>query len=141
MSICQIPSMIDLAPQHPQDRPPGAAGRSPLIGARLRDQRKRLRLTQSGLAAQGGISLSYLNLIEGTRGIIAGALLKRRAAALGLNVAELDGAHELRLAGAIVDVAGDPLLSELRIAASATREIAARFPGWVEDLVRLHRSC
>lgn len=133
--------MIDLAPQHPQNRPPGAAGRSPLIGARLRDQRKRLRLTQSGLAAQVGISPSYLNLIEGNRRSIGGALLKRLADALGLDVAELDGARERRLAGALDDVAGDPLLSDLRLAASATREIAARFPGWAEALVRLHRSC
>ncbi|MFZ1910312.1 MAG: helix-turn-helix transcriptional regulator, partial [Burkholderiales bacterium] len=60
--------------------------RVPLIGPKIRDRRRALGITQSGLSATLGISASYLNLIEAGKRNIGGGLLKRIADALGLAV-------------------------------------------------------
>jgi DNA-binding XRE family transcriptional regulator len=64
---------------------------TPLVGPKIRDRRRALGVTQSGLSATLGISPSYLNLIEAGKRNIGGTLLKRIAGALGLSVDELDG--------------------------------------------------
>ncbi|MEZ8097508.1 MAG: helix-turn-helix transcriptional regulator, partial [Amylibacter sp.] len=43
-----------------------------LLGTRIRENRKALRLSQKDLAHAAGISASYLNLIEHNRRRIAG---------------------------------------------------------------------
>ena len=63
-------------------------GRS-LIGPRIRDRRRALGITQASLAARVEISPSYLNLIEGNKRNIGGALLRRIADELGLAVDEV----------------------------------------------------
>ncbi|CAN0531036.1 unnamed protein product, partial [Scytosiphon promiscuus] len=46
-----------------------------LIGTRIRERRRTRKVTQTALAAQVGISASYLNLIEHNRRGIAGKTL------------------------------------------------------------------
>ncbi len=65
----------------------------PPVGYRLREGRRQSGITQAALAARVGISASYLNLIEHGKRDVAGALLRRLADELGLNVAELTGAE------------------------------------------------
>ena len=87
--------------------------RSSLIGATLRERRRALGITQAALAARIGISASYLNLIEGDKRSIGGALLKRIADALGLALSEIDGAAERRLVADLAELCGEPLLADL----------------------------
>ncbi|MEM7750487.1 MAG: helix-turn-helix transcriptional regulator, partial [Pseudomonadota bacterium] len=61
------------------------------IGIRLREARKKQHLTQSKLAKDVGISVSYLNLIEHNKRAIGGALLNRLASKLDLDVSKLSG--------------------------------------------------
>ena len=61
-----------------------------LAGLKIRAQRKRIGLTQGELARRAGISASYLNLIELNKRAIAGALVDRIAAGLGIERSELD---------------------------------------------------
>lgn len=112
-----------------------------LIGTRVREQRKALGLTQAALAARVSISPSYLNLIEGNRRNIAGALLKRIADALALPMDRLDGAVERRLADELRELAADPLLAPLALAQAGAEELAAQQPAWARALVSLHRAC
>ena len=56
--------------------------RTSLIGATLRERRRARGITQAALAAQIGISASYLNLIESDKRSIGGALLFNGAAIL-----------------------------------------------------------
>src|SRR5688572_22708441 len=110
-----------------------------LISPRIRDRRRALGITQAGLAARVDISPSYLNLIEGNKRNIGGALLRRLAGELGLAVDEVDGAAERRLLADLAELAGEPLLAELGLDAGGADELAGRHPAWAHALVRLNR--
>lgn len=111
-----------------------------LTGSRLRERRLALGLRQADLARQVGISASYLNLIEHNRRRIAGPVLSRLAAALGIDAAALaEGAEgvlmeDLRAAAAAVAGAGSPAVEQDQI-----EEFIGRFPGWAGVVVLAHR--
>lgn len=111
-----------------------------LIGAKVRERRKALAITQAALAARLGISPSYLTLIEGDRRNIGGTLLQRIAQELGTPLDEFGGAAQRRLADAVAEVAADPLLATLPLDPAAAAGLASREPGWAQALVRLHRA-
>lgn len=114
--------------------------RASLIGVTLRERRRVLGLTQTALAAQAGISASYLNLIESDKRSIGGALLKRIADALGLTLSELDGAAERRLVADLAELCGEPLLADLQLEPDSTPALAGRHRAWARALARLHRA-
>ncbi|MEZ5797392.1 MAG: short-chain fatty acyl-CoA regulator family protein [Paracoccaceae bacterium] len=99
-----------------------------LAGTRLRERRLVLGLKQGQVAADAGISASYLNLIEHNRRKVTPDILERLAAALGVDVQGLAGG------------AGSDLAEDLRAAAAGwpaaraeldrLEEFAGRFPGW-----------
>jgi len=111
-----------------------------LIGPALRERRRALGITQAGLAAQVGISASYLNLIESDKRNIGGALLQRLAAALDIDMRELDGASERRLLDDLGELVGEPLLADLRLDPGAAHALASTQRPWAQALVRLHRA-
>lgn len=114
--------------------------RRSLIGSTLRERRRALGVTQSRLAAQVGISASYLNLIEADKRNIGGALVKRIAEALGLAVDEIDGAAGRRLVDDLGELAGEPLLAPLRLDPAAAHGLASRHRDWARALIRMHRA-
>ena len=66
-----------------------------LLGTRIRENRKALKLTQKDLAKIAGISASYLNLIEHNRRGIAGKTLNNIARTLSVEPSELsDGMNQ-----------------------------------------------
>jgi hypothetical protein len=111
-----------------------------LIGPKMRERRKALGITQAALAATLGISASYLNLIEGNRRNIGGALLKRVADALGLAIDQFDGAAQRRLVDELVAISADPLVEPLALEPDSAAELASRHAGWARALVNLHRA-
>ena len=119
----------------PAPRPP----RRSVIGSRIRDRRRSLRMTQAALASRVGISASYLNLIEANKRSIGGALLKRIGDALEMPLESLDGAVERRLLDELDEIAGAPMLASLALAGSAS-DLAARHGAWAHALVFLHRA-
>lgn len=136
-------SILDLALQHRAAaegaREARALPRS-LIGPKLRERRKALGITQTQFALQLGISASYLNLIEANKRSIGGSLLKRMAEQLGLVIDELDGAAERRLVRDLGELAGEPLLAELRLDPASADALASRHTDWGRALVTLHRA-
>jgi len=111
-----------------------------VVGPKIRERRRVLGLTQSAFSQRLGISASYLNLIEAGKRNIGGALLKRMAIALGLEIDDLDGAAERRLLGDLGELAAEPLLAELKLDPGAAAELAGHHPGWARALVALHRA-
>ena len=109
---------------------------SALTGTRLRERRQALGLRQADLAAEVGISASYLNLIEHNRRRIAEGLLGRLAAALDVSLESLQESHaegrldSLRAAAAAVPGAGAEV--------DRLDELVGRFPGWAAALGELH---
>ena len=110
------------------------------IHFRLRERRKELGLTQAALAARIGISASYLNLIEHGKRMVAGALLRRLAEALAIDLGALTGAEDARLSQEISEIAADALVRDLGLAASQVQDFVGRDRGWAQAIVRLHRS-
>jgi predicted transcriptional regulator/DNA-binding XRE family transcriptional regulator len=112
----------------------------PPVGYRLRQSRRQSGITQVALAARVGISASYLNLIEHGKRDVAGALLRRLAGELDLDVAELTGAEASRLVHDLTEIGTDPLLRDLNMDPAGSQEIVGRRPEWGRAIVRLHRS-
>ena len=111
-----------------------------ILGARIRQRRREVGLTQSELARRIGISASYLNLIEWNKRRIAGTLLRETAEALSLPLDELDGSSERRLAETLAEVAHFPALGALGIEERRIGELIGRFPGWARGVAALARS-
>jgi len=111
-----------------------------ILGTRIRERRRTLGITQAELARRVGISASYLNLIEGNKRRIAGALLRRTAEALKLRLDELDGAAERRLLETLTEIAHQPDFRALGVEADNAGEMIGRYPGWARALAALTRS-
>ncbi|MEM7743336.1 MAG: short-chain fatty acyl-CoA regulator family protein [Pseudomonadota bacterium] len=108
-----------------------------ILGARIRERRRQLGVTQAEMARRIGISASYLNLIEGNRRRITGNLLHRTAAELGVSVDDLGGARERRLAEDLAEIAATPGLTRLGAETEQTGEFVGRFPGWARTVAAL----
>ena len=111
-----------------------------ILGARIRERRRGIGITQAELARRIGISASYLNLIERNKRGIAGPLLRRTAEALDLRLEELDGAAERRLLQTLDEIAQLPDLRALGVEADSAGELIGRYPGWARALAALERS-
>lgn len=111
-----------------------------ILGARIRERRRSIGITQVELARRIGISASYLNLIERNKRGIAGALLRRTALALELRLDELDGAAERRLLETLHEIAHLPDLQALGVEAESAGELIGQYPGWGRALAALARS-
>ncbi len=111
-----------------------------ILGARIRERRRHLGITQADLARRLEISPSYLNLIEHNKRSIAGSLLRRAAQALELTPEDLDGAAERRLLETLEEIAHSPAIAALGAEQARTGELIGRFPGWARALAALARS-
>lgn len=113
---------------------------SDLTGYKIRALRKRAGLTQAALAARAGISPSYLNLIELNRRNVAGRLLDRIAAGLGVERARLDGEAERRIVDDLNEIAVDPALTEDRPPPDGAADLVGRHPDWAALVLRLYKA-
>lgn len=108
-----------------------SARRAQLTGNRIRERRLVLGLKQARLAAEVGISPSYLNLIEHNRRRIGGKLLVSLARVLGVEPAQLSEGADATLYDALQTAAQD-MPAPLGAVPETERidELAGRFPGW-----------
>ncbi len=98
-----------------------------LTGTRIRERRARSGLRQAELARAAGVSASYLNLIEHNRRRVAGEVLGRIAAALGVSPEALQGVDEADTGAALREAAAEAgMPAEL----DRAEEFAGRYPGW-----------
>ncbi|MBN9022089.1 MAG: helix-turn-helix transcriptional regulator, partial [Rhizobiales bacterium] len=98
------------------------------IGQRIRKRRQEMRLSQAALAAEVGISASYLNLIEHNRRTIGGALLHRIAERLALDSRALAGTEEARLIAELAEVFSDAAMVGLELGQDEARDVVATSP-------------
>lgn len=108
-----------------------------LTGSRIREQRQRLSMSQTKLAQNAGISISYLNLIEHNKRRIAGKILLAIARELNTPVTTLTEEADSELTGALHEAAGymQGQAPEIQVLA----EFAGRYPGWSGLLTSLYR--
>ncbi|MBU2982124.1 DUF2083 domain-containing protein [Lentibacter algarum] len=105
-------------------------------GTRIRERRIAKGLRQATLAAEIGISASYLNLIEHNRRRIGGKLLQALAQRLEVESSLLSEGAEQAVVARLSSVA--ERFGEEGGAADAT-EFATRFPAWANLVIRAAR--
>lgn len=109
---------------------------SALTGSRLRERRLALGMRQAELAAEVGVSASYLNLIEHNRRRIADDLLLRLADRLAMPLAALQDGHDAVMIDALRAAASD--VHGVAEEVDRAEDLAGRFPGWAAAVVELH---
>lgn len=108
-----------------------------LTGTRIREYRRRAGISQTNLAKQAGISISYLNLIEHNKRGIAGKILSSIARALDISTTELSEQADFGLLGTLQEAAAYRPAPKPEITNIA--ELVGRFPGWAGLLATLYR--
>ena len=106
-------------------------------GGRIRQQRRKIRLTQAELANAVGISTSYLNLIENEKRPIGGALLNRIASALDVVPAHLSGNENLRLTQELLELIRT--YPDTQIDEGQALQLIAASSDWAHAFLQLHR--
>ncbi|MEM8577335.1 MAG: short-chain fatty acyl-CoA regulator family protein [Pseudomonadota bacterium] len=108
-------------------------------GAKLREVRTRLGLTQKDFAGKLGISLPYLNQMENNNRPVSSGVVVRLASEFGMDVAELSTGDAERLVSDMREALADPLfadappMADLRLAASNA-------PSFARAFLELHRA-
>lgn len=116
------------------------AGRKLFAGARIRRIRAARGITQTRMANDLGVSVSYLNLIERDQRPLSAAFLLKLASSYDLDLKSLAGGDGSDLADALVRVFTDPRLIGIDVPRGELRDLAARSPGVAQALLRLHAS-
>jgi len=103
-------------------------------GAKLREWRGRIGLTQRAFAEKLGVSLPYLNQMENNNRPVSTAVVLSLAQEFGFDVTELQAGDEARLLGDMREALADPVftgpapsLADLRLAASNAPALAHAF--------------
>jgi len=104
------------------------------VGAKLREIRGRLNLTQKAFAAKLGVSLPYLNQMENNNRPVSTTVVLALAQQFGVDVTELSTSDSERLTSDLREALADPLfekdippLNDLRLAASNAPALARAF--------------
>ncbi len=103
-------------------------------GAKLRELRGRLALTQKSFAQKLGVSLPYLNQMENNNRPVSTSVVLGLAQEFGFDVTELQSGDEARLVGDMREALADPVfagdspaLADLRLAAANAPTLARAF--------------
>ena len=108
------------------------------LGGRVRALRRRAQITQVQLAAQLGISPSYLNLIEQNRRPLSAPLLLKLADILQFDLNTFSADHDTRRIGELLEVFGDPLFDDDEVTTQEVRELAVSSPALAGAVGRLY---
>ncbi|EPX85156.1 helix-turn-helix domain-containing protein [Salipiger mucosus] len=109
------------------------ATRKLYAGAKLRDLRGRLGLTQKDFASKLGVSLPYLNQMENNNRPVSTTVVLALAQEFGFDVTELDQGDAERLVSDMREALADPVfaetppLADLRLTASNAPALARAF--------------
>jgi predicted transcriptional regulator/transcriptional regulator with XRE-family HTH domain len=110
------------------------------LGGKVRGLRRREGLTQVQLAAQLGISASYLNLIEANRRPLPANLLLKLAQLFGVDLAAFASDDDGRLIADLTEAFADPLLEDYDMTSVDIRELAAASPQAARAVLGLYRA-
>lgn len=110
------------------------------IGGKLRRLRQEKRLTQAQMAAELGISPSYLNLIESDRRPVTVRVLLRLAERFQVELGSLSSENDERLTAHLMEALADPVFEEHDVKASDVRDLVATLPSLAGAVLALYRS-
>ncbi len=109
-------------------------------GAKLREIRTRLSLTQKEFAQKLGVSLPYLNQMENNNRPVSTTVVLALAQEFGLDVTELSTGDSERLVSDMREALADPVLAETSAPLADLRLTASNAPALARAFLELHRA-
>ncbi|MAF94595.1 MAG: XRE family transcriptional regulator [Rhodospirillaceae bacterium] len=109
-------------------------------GRRIRRLRRELGLTQKAMADDLSISSSYLNLIERNQRPLTVQLLLRLDDIYDVDLKELSGEDDARIAASLKEVFSDPLFQNLEITNNELTDIVGASPDAAQAMFKLYRA-
>lgn len=109
-------------------------------GAKLRELRTRLGLTQKDFAAKLGVSLPYLNQMENNNRPVSTTVVLGLAQEFGFDVTELSTGDAERLVSDMREALADPVFTDTAPPLADLRLAASNAPALVRAFLELHRS-
>ena len=109
-------------------------------GAKLRELRKRIGLTQKDFAAKLGLSLPYLNQMENNNRPVSTTVVLALAREFGMDVTELSVGDSERLVSDLREVLSDPVFSSDMPPIADLRLAASNAPSLARAFIQLHQS-
>ena len=115
------------------------AGQKLFAGAKLREVRTRLALTQTDFAARLGVSLPYLNQMENNNRPVSTSVVLGLAREFGFDVTELGAGDDERLVTDMREALADPVFPD-DVPLADLRLTAANAPALARAFLALHRA-
>ncbi|MCD9148884.1 helix-turn-helix domain-containing protein [Pseudophaeobacter flagellatus] len=109
-------------------------------GAKLREMRTRLDLTQKGFAAKLGVSLPYLNQMENNNRPVSTTVVLALAQEFGMDVTELSTGDSERLVSDMREAMADPVFADDTPPLADLRLTASNAPALARAFLSLHRA-
>ncbi|MEP2639629.1 short-chain fatty acyl-CoA regulator family protein [Roseobacter sp.] len=109
-------------------------------GAKLRELRTRLGLTQKDFAAKLGVSLPYLNQMENNNRPVSTTVVLALAQEFGIDVTELSTGDSERLVTDMREAMADPLFADALPPLADLRLAASNAPAFARSFLSLHRN-
>ncbi|MGB0507407.1 MAG: helix-turn-helix domain-containing protein [Pikeienuella sp.] len=109
-------------------------------GARLREIRQRLGLTQTAFARGLGVSLSYLNQMERNHRPLSRAALIGLAEGYGVDITVFETNESDRLVADLREALSDPLISDQAPGMADLEILASNAPTLAKSVLALHRA-
>ncbi len=111
-----------------------------MAGQRVRRLRRERGLTQARMAAQLGISTSYLNLIERSQRPVTVPFLLKLGQAFDIDLQRFAEDDEGRVTAQLREVFGDPLFARSRVGDQDIRDAAQASPALGDAVILLFRA-
>ena len=109
-------------------------------GAKLRETRTRLGLTQKDFAQKLGVSLPYLNQMENNKRPVSTTVVLGLAQEFGFDVTELTSADSARLVSDMREAMADPIFADDPPPLADLRLTASNAPGLARAFLALHNA-
>ncbi len=109
-------------------------------GAKLRETRARLGLTQKAFATKLGVSLPYLNQMENNHRPVSAAVVLALAGEFGLDVTELSAGDAERMVSDMREALADPVFADTMPPLADLRLAASNAPMLARAFLELHRA-
>ena len=109
-------------------------------GAKLREIRTRLSITQRDFAAKLGVSLPYLNQMENNKRPLSTTVMLALAQEFGVDVTELGQGDAERMISDMREALADPVFADAAPPIADLRLTASNAPGLARAFLELHRA-
>ena len=117
-----------------------AGERKLYLGGRVRRLRRELGINQSAMAAELGVSPSYLNHLERNQRPLTAQVLLRLAQAYDVDLKSFTAEGEGTGAEDLAEILADPLFSDLAVPRYELVEVASNAPSVADAISRLYRA-